>query len=144
MGIFYSGSARGFYNSATHHKEQIPGDAVAISKELYLSLLKGASSGRIISVDELGSPILIDPVENPSLRVDEERIWRDTKIEGVQWMRDRHRDESDLERAHTLTPEQFKQLLNYLQALRDWPQAPDFPATEYRPEQPGWIAEQNQ
>lgn len=73
-----------------------------------------------------------------------ERQWRDTEIENVQWLRERHRDEADLELEHTLNLEQFKQLLNYLQALRDWPQAPGFPATEYRPEQPGWIAAQTQ
>lgn len=85
---------------------------------------------------------VVPPVYDPSLRVNEERIWRDTEIENVQWLRERHRDESDLERAHTLTPEQFKQLLSYLQALRDWPLSPYFPARDQRPIQPDWIAEQ--
>ena len=72
----------------------------------------------------------------------QERQWRDAEIERVQWLRERHRDEADLEREHTLNLEQFKQLLSYLQALRDWPQSPDFPAREQRPIQPDWIAEQ--
>ena len=85
----------------------------------------------------LATTVVIDSAQT-------EREWRNGELINHQWLATRHRDESDLERAHTLTPEQFKQLLNYLQALRDWPQASDFPATEYRPEPPGWIAEQTQ
>ena len=73
-----------------------------------------------------------------------ERQWRDAELENVQWLRERHRDESDLELAHTLTPDQFKQLLSYLQELRDWPQSPDFPALQQRPVAPDWIANQIQ
>ena len=142
MTIFYSVSAPGFFNSDTHTKKQIPADAIAISKDVYLMLLQGESIGKRISIDEQGSPILVDPVYDPSQWGYLERIWRDTEIENVQWLRERHRDESDLERAHTLTPEQFSQLLSYLQDLRDWPQSPDFPAREQRPIQPDWIAEQ--
>ncbi|TWR83891.1 phage tail assembly chaperone [Pseudomonas saxonica] len=70
------------------------------------------------------------------------RAWRDAQIASVQWLRDRYRDESELELDHTLTPEQYKQLLGYLQSLRDWPQSPDFPTLALRPIQPDWIAEQ--
>lgn len=73
-----------------------------------------------------------------------EREWRDAAVTAVLWLRERHRDEQDLQRSTTLTPAQFAELLNYLQALRDWPQSAAFPAIEHRPVAPPWIAEQTQ
>ncbi|MBC3420525.1 hypothetical protein HU748_08065 [Pseudomonas sp. RW3S2] len=73
-----------------------------------------------------------------------EREWRDAAVTAVLWLRERHRDEQDLQRSTTLTQEQFTELLNYLQALRDWPQSEAFPAIEQRPVALPWIAEQTQ
>lgn len=73
-----------------------------------------------------------------------EREWRDASVNAVLWLRERHRDEQDLQRSTTLTPAQFAELLNYLQALRDWPQSAAFPVIERRPVAPPWIAEQTQ
>ncbi|ERK99184.1 hypothetical protein O999_12780, partial [Pseudomonas putida LF54] len=56
-----------------------------------------------------------------------------------QWLRERHRDEQDLGRPTTLTNELFTELLAYLQALRDWPQAEAFPDSLLRPPPPNWI-----
>ncbi len=72
------------------------------------------------------------------------RAWRDGEIESIKWLRERHRDESDLNIAHTLTADQFAELLTYMQALRDWPQTAEFPTGEHRPVAPEWIADQSQ
>lgn len=72
------------------------------------------------------------------------RAWRDSEIESVKWLRERHRDESDLNIAHTLMADQFGELLTYMQALRDWPQTAEFPVEESRPVAPAWIAELSQ
>ncbi|WP_443693039.1 hypothetical protein ACRZ5O_06765 [Pseudomonas protegens] len=69
------------------------------------------------------------------------RTWRDGEIERVKWLRERHRDELDRNRSTTLSGEQFVQLLDYIQALRDWPQSTDFPDDQRRPAAPPWIAE---
>ncbi|ODB37740.1 hypothetical protein A9L43_22255 [Pseudomonas mosselii] len=71
-----------------------------------------------------------------------EREWRDAAVTAVLWLRERHRDEKDLQRSTTLTSAQFAELLNYLQALRDWPQSEAFPASQFRPESPSWVADQ--
>lgn len=71
-----------------------------------------------------------------------ERAWRDAEIESVKWLRERHRDEVDSDRPTTLTVQQSGELLDYVQALRDWPAAVDFPEKEARPVPPSWIAEQ--
>ena len=71
-----------------------------------------------------------------------ERAWRDAEIESVKWLRERHRDEVDSSRPTTLTTEQSGELLDYVQALRDWPASTDFPNMDARPVAPDWIAEQ--
>lgn len=73
-----------------------------------------------------------------------ERQWRDAEIESIKWLRERHRDESDIGLANTLNDEQFKELLTYLQQLRDWPQSSEFPAVASRPVPPEWVASQTQ
>lgn len=78
------------------------------------------------------------------LLIDSERPWRDAELRGLVWLRDRHRDQLEIEASTTLTGEQFKELLVYMQALRDWPQSPNFPQIEHRPVVPPWIAEQTE
>ncbi|MDT9642560.1 MULTISPECIES: phage tail assembly chaperone [Pseudomonas] len=74
----------------------------------------------------------------------DERKWRDSELVAVMWLRERHRDQLEIEVQTTLTAEQFKELLLYMQALRDWPQSPDFPQVERRPVAPPWVAEQSE
>ncbi|QWA30506.1 phage tail assembly chaperone [Pseudomonas sp. RC3H12] len=73
-----------------------------------------------------------------------ERAWRDAAVTAVLWLRERHRDEQDLQRSTTLSDERFAELLTYLQSLRDWPQSAQFPEIEHRPVAPPWITEQTQ
>ena len=123
----------------------IPGDALEISDECFNSVIGNPEPGKVRSHDAQGLPILIDP---PPLtleqQAEQERQWRDAELAARQWLRDRHRDEQDLQRETTLTAEQFAELLAYLQALRDWPQSEFFPDIEHRPVVPGWVAEQTQ
>ena len=70
------------------------------------------------------------------------RAWRDAEIESIKWLRERHRDESDIGLAHALSNEQFKELLTYLQQLRDWPQTETFPDLKSRPQKPLWLSSQ--
>ncbi|WP_225970881.1 phage tail assembly chaperone [Pseudomonas fluorescens] len=77
-------------------------------------------------------------------QVDAERVWRNSELQATEWLVTRHRDEQDLNRAPSLTAEQFSELLTYRQTLRDWPQTGEFPGAEFRPVAPSWIAEQTQ
>lgn len=58
--MLYSKSTSGFY-SRDIHGDNIPEDAVEITSEQHAALLEGQSQGKIISADENGYPILIDP-----------------------------------------------------------------------------------
>lgn len=81
------------------------------------------------------------PVDDPA---DVERAWRDGEIATHEWLVFRHRGELELQRETTLTAEQYTELLEYLQALRDWPATEAFPDSTQRPTAPPWIAEQTQ
>lgn len=66
--FFYSGSMRGFYVDDIHTLDQIPDDAVPITKAYWGELLDGQSLGAVIDPDTNGYPILNIP---PALPVDE-------------------------------------------------------------------------
>lgn len=68
------------------------------------------------------------------------RTWRDGEITASQWLVERHRDQTDAGTATTLTADQYKALLVYRQALRDWPTVTDFPADSTKPVAPDWLA----
>lgn len=57
--MFYAKSTGGFYLEAIHGKN-IPADAVEISDEEHAALLAGQSSGKTISADADGFPVLQD------------------------------------------------------------------------------------
>lgn len=142
MSRLYSKTTQTTYLTGVH--SVLPADAVAISEALYLSVIGNPPPGKVRAHDDRGLPYLVDaPVPVPDLEV-QEREWRDSELIAVMGMRDRHRDQLEIEVETTLTAEQFRELLVYIQALRDWPQSPDFPALEQRPAAPPWIADQAQ
>ena len=79
------------------------------------------------------------PPPSSQYEAEKEKAWRDSEIVRVKWVRERHRDESDLGAVTTLTTTQFTELLAYIQELRDWPESSDFPKTEKRPKPAAWI-----
>lgn len=92
------------------------------------------------STDQPPDPVPL-PLTEEALVV-AERSYRDQELTGVAWLRDRHRDQLEIEVTTTLSTDQFRALLVYMQALRDWPQSPEFPESERRPIAPPWIAAQ--
>jgi hypothetical protein len=57
----YSSSASGFYPEDIDYGSNSPNDLVTISHDLYLSLLEGQSSGKVITAGDDGMPFLADP-----------------------------------------------------------------------------------
>lgn len=120
--------------------DPLPKGIVSVDGDVWLRTINEVDGAWMLCAD--GS-ITKEPL--PELKPDlskNERQWRDGEMESLKWLRERHRDEQDLALTTTLTPDQFAQLLAYLQQLRDWPQAPLFPDSEQRPPRPDWIAEQ--
>lgn len=139
--IFYSASTGGFYDSDLH--SVIPDDRVQITKDERATLISGESEGKVIVAGEHGIPSLAERLPATSDDLAKlERKWRDSELASVLWLRERHRDQQEVGGDTSLSPEQFAELLVYLQALRDWPQASEFPDSLYRPVPPSWIAQQ--
>lgn len=84
------------------------------------------------------------PKSNVEEAANEERRWRDLELQGVAWLRERHRDQAELGSDTTLSADQYSELLTYMQQLRDWPQSVSFPDASKRPVPPGWIKDQVQ
>lgn len=121
---------------------KIPADAIEIPDAIYDAVIKNPAPGKVRSHDSRGLPILVDAPEVVIDLESNERTWRDTELASVMWLRERHRDQVEISEQTTLTAEQFAELLVYMQALRDWPQASEFPDSLYRPVPPSWIAQQ--
>lgn len=68
-----------------------------------------------------------------------ERAWRKKALESTQWLVLRDVEEMEVGVGTTLRTEEFKELLAYRQALRDWPNDPEFPDTRSRPVEPDWL-----
>lgn len=141
---YMSPSTQGLYNTRTYPKAQLPSDVVEITEEQFWYLLKGQNAGKVMAVDTAGQPTLIDPVTGPDELARQERFRRDSELERVKWLRERHRDELELSMSPSLTSDQYSQLLTYMQQLREWPQSPDFPDPAHRPVAPGWIESETQ
>ena len=60
--IYYSKSTKGFYDNEIH--KTIPSDAVVITSEVYLALLRGENGKNAIQPDENGYPILVPITQN--------------------------------------------------------------------------------
>lgn len=142
MKLFYSEAEAGFFSSQISGSN-VPSDAVEITAVEHVALLNGLREGRSIYLDDHGRPVLgsVTVQPGPDLSV-QERNWRDQVMLAAIGLRDRHRDQLEIGGVTTLTSEQFNELLLYIQALRDWPQSPDFPDSEHRPQAPAWIADQ--
>lgn len=57
---YFSPSTNGFYDTEIHG-DDIPEDAVEITREEHAALLEGQSAGQMIAADEDGKPVLQDP-----------------------------------------------------------------------------------
>lgn len=58
----------------------------------------------------------------------QKKALRDQKLAETDWLVTRHRDEKDEGSGMTLTAKQFKDLLKYRKALRDWDKVSPLPA----------------
>lgn len=106
-----------------------PPDAVEVDAEIFeeFALLTPPAGKRRIGGPD-GLPAWADDISSEG-KADPShaRAWRDSEIARVAWLRDRHRDESDLGVTQSLTDAQYRTLLEYIQELREWPSSVGFP-----------------
>lgn len=146
--MYYSKTLNGFIPAAwredgTYSVDNWPADAILLTEDERAEYCKKTpAEGK--QIDVVGGRLAW--VDLPPLTLVEiegaERSWRDGELAAVMWLRERHRDQLGIGVDTTISAEQFTELLIYMQALRDWPQSPNFPASEHRPVLPAWIADQ--
>ncbi|NTZ94829.1 hypothetical protein FCH79_05765 [Pseudomonas koreensis] len=91
-------------------------------------------------------PVMESPVVISDVVVEEQdalaaaRTWRQSSLSATEWWVTRHRDEQELGRGTTLKAAQYLELLEYRQALRDWPETSQFPSAVSRPSVPTRLA----
>ncbi|OLF55403.1 tail fiber assembly protein [Pseudomonas chlororaphis] len=141
--MFTSKTTCGFYDASI--SAWMPDDVVEISTERHAELLAGQSEGKVITWGDDGYPVLADPPlpTNEELSAIE-RAWRDQQLSETDGVVARHRDELEEGIATTLSADQYTELQTYRRALRNWPEAGEFPLSEHRPPAPLWLAEQLQ
>lgn len=121
----------------------IPEDAVEITAAFHAELLAGQSAGQVIAWGDDGFPVLIDaPLPSPEVLAATERVWRDGQLAATDGVVSRHRDELEEGQETTLIPTRYAELQAYRRALRNWPEAGEFPLIEHRPPSPLWLAGQ--
>lgn len=147
--LFFSASKNTFIlkswkTDGTYSAETWPADAVEVSEQEVNTYWKTPPLGKTLG-SEGGRPVWVD-LPAPSLEdiAGSERSWRNGELAAVMWLRERHRDQQEIGGDTTLSQVQFAELLIYIQALRDWPQSPDFLDREHRPVPPDWIGDQTQ
>lgn len=90
-------------------------------------------------VDDKNQIVFGEQYENLRDPVDVANHWRRTTLSSLDALVNRHRDEVDMGIKTTLTQDQFKDLLLYKQAIRDWPEQLDFPKESSKPSRPSWL-----
>lgn len=121
---------------------QIPKFAISVDDDLWLQLTQETDGVWVIDKDKkiTKQPFPVLEPDYPLI----ERQWRDAEVDRVKWLRERHRDESELKLKTSITDDQYSDLLIYIQELRDWPQSKSFPSESKRPVAPEWITDQAQ
>lgn len=123
MKIYYSKSTNGFYIDSIH--KAMPDDVIEITQAQHQELILGQSNGKIISSDENGNPVLIDPPQPTTEQLaDQARAKRDTLLSTSDWTQ-----VGD-------APVDKEAWASYRQALRDIPEQAGFPETINWPAHP--------
>ena len=138
MAIYFYAQTLGF-DWVENPGAEPPAGAVEITQAQYIELFAGQAAGKVISATATGQPVLGEPQVSPVALIALERGWRNNVLQSTQWLVLRDAEELEMGEGTTLRSEEFKQLLTYRQALRDWPDNPDFPDTRSRPVEPDWL-----
>jgi hypothetical protein len=138
MTIYFYAQSLGF-DRVDRALPEVPDGAVEITQAQYAELFAGQATGKVISASHSGQPVLTEPLSSPVALASHERAWRNQVLQSTQWLVFRDAEELEIGGGTTLRAEELKQLLAYRQALRDWPNNPDFPDTRSRPVEPDWL-----
>lgn len=125
--MFYSAQTGGFYDRSIHG-DNIPGDAVEITREQHADLMDAHSQGKLIAANDNGAPIAIDPPPPSAEAIAAAaRAKRDRLLNETDWVVIKAAE------AGEQVPDQWRA---YRQALRDVTAQAGFPTNIEWPEKP--------
>lgn len=137
--MYYSPTTGTFYAREVHG-DNMPEDVVEISKQAYNELLDGRALGRVIVMGDSGTPVLADPPPKTQQEIENEaRSQRDGALDATDWIVQRHQDQLAVGVETTITDNEYKELQEYRQALRLWPEQEGWPKIDMPPP-PAWIS----
>lgn len=122
--MFYSSTTGGFYITEIHGTN-VPSDVVEITTEEHSALIEGQSTGKVITPDENGYPVLVEPVITPEQIASIERAWRNAELERADIELNKVQDGMG-----TTSVASWRE---YRCALRNWPESEFFPDSTKRP-----------
>ncbi|QOD67347.1 phage tail protein [Pseudomonas brassicacearum] len=124
--------------------ERVDNGGIVITDDEHGALFEPDRGSKVIVLGSDGRPALQEP---PLPTSDElalvERTWRDKQLAVTDGVVTRHRDEIEDGIVTTLTSDQYGALQTYRRALRNWPEAGEFPLIDHRPPAPDWLAMQH-
>lgn len=131
---YYSGTTGGFYLKGTNDPDSLPDDAIEISDERYRELWEGLSAGKVLVVDGVGAPVLVDPAPPTAAELSAvAKATRDSLL-GIAAIRIAPlQDATDLgeataAEASSLTAwKRYRVLLNRIEQQAGYPQAVEWP-----------------
>lgn len=115
---------------------EIPSDAIEITKGRHIELQRLESEGFVILVENGDVITKEKPVEHQQ---EISRTIRNNEIESSMWVAERHRGQIELGIKTSISDNEFKDLLSYHQSLRDWTEHPGWPYVDM-PIAPDWLA----
>lgn len=146
--IFYSARDCGFVFLAERDAYDAagtwPDDALEVTDEEWQEFgQQPPPPGMRRGSDDKGRPAWVQPVVTPEEASEQERMWRNRQLSLTDPLITRHRDQAEVGRVTTLSPEQYRQLQDYRMELRDWPDSAMFPDIAFRPSDPVWLVNQS-
>jgi hypothetical protein len=136
--FFYQASTCSFFPVEVHG-ENIPDDAIEITRELYVHLIDNQAGKRIVMGDD-GLPMIAERLPpSPEVLATNERAWRGHALAATDGAVARHRDEIEAGASPTLSAKEYAALQAYRLDLRGWPDAKGFPDQAFRPVAPDWM-----
>ncbi|WPJ20652.1 tail fiber assembly protein [Pseudomonas phage vB_PF_Y1-MI] len=131
--IFYSEKVNAFFDDnfkeAYEKANSWPEDAVEVSSEIHQEFgIDQPPEGKQRCFSRGKFKWVREVISLEDMKVSA-NLWRMSMLEKTDGIVSRHRDQLDMEEDTTLSGEEFKELLQFRKALRDWPDHRTYPKT---------------
>lgn len=137
--FLFAGNAFWPFSLKNEYGNRWPSDGLVMCGTEVSEFLSRHIEGFEIGEGEDGRPKWVKVTfDDEEKRLESEKSRRTYEINNVSWYIERHRGQLELGIDTSITEEQYKQVLEYIQKLRDWPSCDGWPDVNM-PEKPEWM-----